>query len=173
MTATILVDNNPREPIVEPVGGGLAGDDIATQRRAMFAKFDRTETEIDLEKVVEDKLKAAEPPREDFDSVEIQTPIGVIDFGPPTGVSLTLRIAIMKGEDNANRMESAMLRTLMSIRSIDGKHVKPIGSLVEAQALANIVGDGLLDHLYLMMLENFPPPRKADLQILRKNKRGT
>jgi hypothetical protein len=138
----------------------------------MFEKFDRSQEGapgIDLAKMTEDRTPAAEP----LDSIVLQTPIGEIEFGPPAGVSLTLRIAIMMGEENPNRIQNAMLRTLMSVRSIDGKHVSPVGSMVEAQALANMLGDGVLDFLYLTMVETWPPPKKADLQILRKNKRVT
>lgn len=165
-----VVINTSEEPILEvPMGGTTAGDDLMAKRRAAFAKFEATETPtIDLDKI--SQLKA-EPPPEQLDSVVVKTPIGIIEFGPPTGISTTLRIALMMGEDNPNRMQTAMLRTLMSIRTIDGSKISPINSMVEAQALANIVGDGVLDYLYGMLTEYFPAPRKADLQVLQKNKR--
>ena len=169
---TVTVDNNPAEPIVEPKSG-IEGDDIAARRRALFAKFEQSAEAQSLGTLDPERLAGAdrEPPREDVDSVTVKTPAGTIEFGPPSGVSLTLRLATMMGEDNPNRIQSAMLRTLMSVRSIDGQPVSPITSMVGAQALANLLGDHVLDFLYTTMLETWPPPRKGDLQILRKNKR--
>lgn len=169
---TITVDNNPAEPIVEPKSG-IEGDDIAARRRALFAKFDQSAEAQTLGTLDPEHMTGAdrEPPREEFETLTLQTPAGTIEFGPPSGVSITMRIAMMMGEDNPNRVQSAMLRTLMAVRSVNGQAVVPITSMVGAQALANLLGDSVLDYLFDVHREYWPPPRKGDLQILRKNKR--
>lgn len=167
--STITVNTNPLEPVVEPTSG-IQGDDIAARRAALFQKFEQSAeaagTAIDFD-------KTTDGPVEQVDSIVLSTPRGEIEFGPPSGVSLTLRVATMMGEDNPNRIQSAMLRVLMSVRSIDGQPVAQITSMVGAQGLANRLGDPLLDYLYTVMLEYWPPYRRGDLQVLRKNKRIT
>ena len=170
--STVKVDFTPAEPVTVPESG-VAGDDIAMKRKELFAKFEASEAVatsgggIDLAKMALEKTA----PVEQVDSVVVQTPVGEIVFGPPAGISLTLRIANIMGEDNPNRVQSAMLRTLMSVRSIDGKPVSPINSQIEAQLLANMLGDRVLDYLYSTLNEIWPPPGKGELQVLRKNKR--
>jgi hypothetical protein len=66
-----------------------------------------------------------------------------------------------------------MLRTLMCVRSIDGKPVTAVTSMVEAQYLANTLTDPVLDFLFTTYMDTWPPPAAGELQILRKNKRVT
>lgn len=150
---------------------GAAGDDIMAKRREMFRRHEEADGagKIDLSKVTAQPA----PVREPIESVIVQTPAGEVEFGPPPGVSLTLRLAQMLGESNPNRLYSAMLRTLMCVRKIDNKAVTPITSEVEAQYLANLLGDGVIDYLFSVMVETWPPPAAGELQVLRKNKRVT
>ena len=166
----VAVDLNPVFPVDEPTGGSVAGDDIASQRRAQFARFEQSESTgnmLDLSAAT----RSPSAPREMLDSVVLQTPVGEIEFGPPSGVSLTMRIALMTGESNPNRVMNAMYRTLMCVRKIDGAAVTPITNDVEAQYLANKLTDPVLDYLFEVLRENWPAPDSKDLQVLRKNKR--
>lgn len=173
----VTVDLNPSAPVVEPAGG-TAGDDVAARRAALFRRFDESDrgaaggggaAGIDLERAT----AAPTAPREHVESVVVQTPVGEIEFGPPSGVSLTMRIAVMMGEANPNRLQSSVLRVLMSVRSVDGQRVTPINTMVEAQYLANQLGDSVLDYLFGLTAEYWPPPGPSDLQVIRKSKRVT
>lgn len=154
--------------IIDPVGG-VAADDVISRRAALHALHDRVDTEgkIDLAR----ETREPSPAREPIDSLVIATPVGEIEFGPPPGVSLTMRIATMMGEENPNRIQSAMLRTLMCVRKIDGKTVTPVTTMVEAQYLANQLTDPVLDFLFTTYLETWPPPAPGELQVISKNKR--
>lgn len=167
----VQVSLNPEFPIEEP-GSSTAGDDIATRRRLLHDKFERENSaapSLDLARATE----VPEAPREPLASVLVSTPAGEILFGPPTGISLTMRIAMMLGEKNANRTQQICLRTLMCVQAIDGQRVDPITSEVEAQYLANMLGDGVMDFLFGVLHEYWPPPNKQDLRVLSKNKRVT
>lgn len=166
----VHVNLDPPE-VVELPTSGTAGDDVAARRAMLFEKFDRSEQGSDRVLDLEAATKESEAPREPIDSLVIQTPVGTIEFGPPAGVSLTMRIATMMGEANPNRLQSTMLRTLMSVRSVDGQKVTPITSMVEATYLANQLTDPVVDYLFLMLMDHWPPPRAGELQVLRKNKR--
>lgn len=159
-----------KDPIVfaEP-SEGVSGEDIMARRRALFAKYEESTAEgkIDLEAAT----KQPEAPREQIESVLVKTPAGEIEFGPPPGVSITLRMAQMMGEKNPNRYYMVLLRTLMCVRKIDGKAVTPVTSEVEAQYLANLLGDDALNYLFEVLIENWPPPQPGDLQILKKSPR--
>ena len=175
-TPKILVDANPPVPISDPTTGVSGPGDIRERREALFRQHDMAsapENTIDLAAAVEASLDAEFSQDEGLDFIMVDTPAGEVEFGPPSGVSVTLRIANIMGETNPNRLQMAMLRTVLAVRSIGGKRISPISNMVEAQYLANMLGDSVLDFLYVQLLENWPPPRKGVLQVLRKNKRGT
>lgn len=165
----VTVDNKPDFPVTDP-SSGTAGDDVAARRRMLFERFENSESgENRLDLTAETSKPAV--PVEKFESLTLQTPIGEIEFGPPSGISLTMRIATMMGESNPNRVTNAMLRTLMSVRSVNGRKVSPVTSMIEAQFLANELGDNILDFLFGTMAEYWPPPGPAELQVIRKSKR--
>jgi hypothetical protein len=166
MAVTVLT--HPED--IELPSPGVAADDIIARRKALHALAEQRDAQasaIDLTRETAEPVK----PREPIDSVMIATPAGEVEFGPPPGISLTMRIASMMGETNPNRTTHAMLRTLMCVRSIDGKPVTPVTNMVEATHLSNMLGDGVLDFLYSVLVDNWPPPAPADLQVVRKNKR--
>lgn len=168
--AVQVVDPSEIPNVADPQAG-TAGDDVLARRAALHALHDSQESsgKIDLTRATAEPA----PVREPIDFVTIQTPSGEIEFGPPPGVSLTMRIAMMTGEDTVNRLQSALLRTMMCVRKINGRIVTPITSMVEAQFLANQLGDPTLDFLFQTMNENWPPPARGELQVISKNKRVT
>ncbi len=170
--ANVTVVSDPIEPPT------IDRPSAEVQQREIFRRFEEAEASIQRDRSTIDLTKAAaaaapEIPPEQLDSVIVQTPAGEVEFGPPSGVSMTLRIAQMLGDSNGNRLYLAALRTLMCVRKIDGKPVTPVTSEVEAQYLANLLGDSTVDYLFTVYVENWPPPGKGELQVLRKNKRVT
>ncbi len=176
--ATIAVLTEKISPDQIPQAGAqVDAEDIKARRAAAHAIFEQGEGSdrtIDLEKLASEEIEATKP-KERVESLLIRAPVNgapaEIEFGPPSGISLSMRLATISGEKNPNRMELYLLRTLMHVRKINGDPVTPINSQVEATFLANMLGDDTLNFLFDTMLETWPPAGKGDLQILSKNLR--
>lgn len=114
---------------------------------------------------------AADTPREDLDSVELELPNGKTAIvGPPPGIALQLRISNLLGAklDNFN---STVYRALMCVRQIDSEIMRPITNEVDAQAVANKLGEDGLDLCMLAVNTYWPPVTRKDLRIVKKNPR--
>ena len=116
---------------------------------------------------------AEDKPREDIESVELKLPDGRdVVFGPPAGISLTARVAmLMAGTPPSDAMDM-IARCCLSVRSLDGKKLPPITNRVDIQKCANIVGDGGLDVLAYVLSEYWPAVKLKELQTIKKNLRG-
>ena len=111
-------------------------------------------------------------PREDVESVEVQLPDGrTIMYGPPAGVSLSIRVAEFLGEQTQNPVLAAITRIILCVRSIDGQPVRSPGSLLDVKKIAASLGDSTIDLLGLIHAETWPPITKDDLPVLKKNLR--
>lgn len=116
-------------------------------------------------------LDAPPPPREDVESVEVELLDGrKVYFGPPPGVSLTMRIAITF--PGAASELDRLARICMSIRSVDGQPMRAITNIVELTAVANAIGDAGIDELNFWFDRHWGVLRISDLQLLKKNLRG-
>jgi hypothetical protein len=112
-------------------------------------------------------------PREDVESIEVKLLDGrVVLFGPPKGVSLTMRIALNIPEATTNPVLDRMARILMSVREIDGKKPIPIGNLIDLTRVANEVGDVGIDELFVWLQKFWGDLKISDVQVLKKNLRG-
>jgi len=138
----------------------------ARARRAELVTKARQEHQEGVSVFDETETEAA--PREDVDSVEVQLPCGLVEFGPPAGVSLTMRIATFP---DVTARSTMVLRVLMYVRAIDGKPMRAITNMTEAQRLANIIGDRYIDYLADLMTTYWPPINTADLPVIKKNLR--
>lgn len=116
--------------------------------------------------------QAEVPPREDIDTIELTLPDGrMVVFGPPNGVSLTMRISMLLGERQTETMHS-LARVCMCVRSLDGKPLPPIGNMVDLQKACNILGDAALDLLGFQLTLCWPPMLLGELPNVKKNLRG-
>ena len=115
----------------------------------------------------------AEKPREDIETVECRLPDGrEVVFGPPSGVSLTARVAmLMAGQPPSDAMDM-IARCCISVRSLDGKKLPPITNRVDIQKCANIIGDAGLDVLAYLLSEYWPAVKLKELATIKKNLRG-
>jgi hypothetical protein len=108
-------------------------------------------------------------PREPVETIELTLPNGrAVKYGPPADVALTFRVIDICGDDNG-AAKVAVVRSLLCIREIDGKPVPAIANMVDAQKLANMVGDDGLDVLYLLHNTTWPPLTLRDLPTIKKN----
>lgn len=139
-------------------------DAVRQRREEMMAKARAEAQAIPL--AVEEEVD--ETPREDLDSVTLTLPCGEVEFGPPPGVSLTVRVATFP---DAPSRGNVLLRVLMCVRSIDGKPVRPLANMVDVQRLANIIGDQYLDVLAELYNQYWPPLSVRDLPTIKKNPR--
>ena len=113
------------------------------------------------------------PPREDVAAVIIALPDGrEVEFGPPAGVSLTMRLMTGFAQMPMTAANEVWLKTLMCVRTINGGAVRAVGNIVDAQKLANDIGDEALALLTEAYLQFWPPPRRADLKVIQKKMRG-
>lgn len=146
-------------------------EEIIEQRRRMFARADELSgQQLNLSEVK--PSSESHEAQEDIETIEVELPNGhVVVFGPPSGISMTMRIALMFGAENPNRLTTTMMRTLFCVRSVDGRSVSPISNTVEAQALANILGDDGCDLLFDLLMATWPPPTTKSLKIIRKSAR--
>ena len=117
----------------------------------------------------------AEPPapREDVESIEVKLLDGrTVLFGPPKGVSLTMRIAMNFPEATTNPMIDRLARVLMSVQAVDGKTPRPIGNMIDLTKMANEIGDIGIDELFTWLQRFWGDLRINDTQVLKKNLRG-
>jgi len=113
----------------------------------------------------------APTPREDVESVEVKLTDGrKVLFGPPKGISLTMRIAMHFPE--ASAVIDRLARVLMSIQEIDGKKPISISNMVDLTRLANEVGDTGIDELNFWLQRYWGNIQLSDTQVLKKNLRG-
>lgn len=118
------------------------------------------------------------PEREDIESIEITLRDGrVVEYGPPTGISLSDRIARLfssrsaaEGGPDPGITEYRLTRLLMGVRAIDGKPVS-FGNLIERTKLANRLGDEAIDLINLFDNRYWPPLRESELPLVKKNLR--
>ncbi len=135
---------------------------VAARRAQMQAKAAREHQE-------EPEAMPEAAPREDVESVELSLPDGrVVEFGPPNGVSLTLRVATFP--DMPPRAVG-LVQVLMCVRSIDGQAQRPLNNMVDVQKLANTLGDPAIDLLATLYTELWPPLSPSDLPTIKKNLR--
>lgn len=112
-------------------------------------------------------------PREDVVAVVVALPDGrQVEFGPPQGVSLTMRIMTAFGQQQMSPTSEVRMKTLMCVRAIGGVPVRAIGNIVDAQRIANELGDEAIDLLTEAYIEYWPPPRRTDLRVIQKKMRG-
>jgi hypothetical protein len=116
------------------------------------------------------------PPREEIDSIEVPLRDGrVVEYGPPTGISLNDRIArlysgrpLADGGPDPGITEYRLTRLLMGVRSINGKPPPTMTNLVERTRLANELGDQAIDLLFHFDQQHWPPLRASELPIIKK-----
>lgn len=119
-----------------------------------------------------ERAELPEEPEENLESIDVELPNGmIVNFGPPSDISLTMRIIRLIGDQAAEALTNRVYRILLSVRSVDGVPVTPITNTIEADKLANRLGDAGLDVLSIVMLTYWKAARAKDLKILKKNQR--
>lgn len=121
-----------------------------------------------------ESAEPAEPPkpREPVESVEVKLLDGrLVVFGPPADVSLTMRIATTIPEATTNPLIERLARVCMSVRSIDGQQVRPIGNMVDMRVMANTIGDQGIEILHYWFNEYWGEIKLSELQLIKKNLR--
>lgn len=169
----------PPEGAQPNVLGNAAGPNLAdaeairARRREIHKKFDDQQGQPDAGAPLSEAEPAEAPELpEDLESVELQLPNGaVVEFGPPPGISLQMRLARMLGSENANLVAQGLYRILMCVRSINGQKVPAITTKLEAERVANLVGDNGIDILSITYHTYWPPPKVNDLPVVKKNQR--
>lgn len=117
-----------------------------------------------------DKPDEVVQPREDIESIEVALLDGrKVLFGPPKGVSLTMRIAM--SIPDATMIIDRLARVLMSVRSIDGKPPPVIANMMDLTKAANEIGDVGMDELNFWYDKYWGNLRVSDAQVLKKNLR--
>lgn len=131
--------------------------------------------------VAEQKAESATPevsdkvpyePDEDLESVEVKLPNGLlVEYGPPRNISLTMRVIKLLGESAESGVTAGIYRILLSIRTIDGVPAAPITSTIDAEKLANRIGDAGIDILTMVHHTHWKPLRLTALPVVKKNQR--
>lgn len=149
-------------------------DDRAKKNAELAAKAAEMRERNTAAPAAEPDAPTATPePREDVESVEIKLLDGRnVVLGPPKGVSLTMRIAMTIPEATTNPVIDRLARVLMSVRSVDDKQPRLVGSLLDLTRLANEIGDVGIDELHFWFEKHWGNLRISDLQLLKKNLRG-
>ncbi len=108
---------------------------------------------------------------EHLSSIEVELPGDIrVKFGPPPGVSLTMRIINLAGQRDLGMQASMMLRVLLSVQEVNGVP-KIITNLLDAQKLANDLGDHALDLLSILFVQYWRTPSLQALRVVKKNPR--
>lgn len=159
---TVTVDRNPKAAPEDNLA-----EQIRSKRAEVHAKYDEIEA-IKAPPPVDDTIE----PVEDLDSVELDLPNGMrVEFGPPSGISLSMRIIRLLGEQSSNSLAVGILRILMCVRSINGAPVAPITTQIDADKMANRIGDDGIDILSTVYAQYWKPVRQNDLKLIKKNLR--
>jgi hypothetical protein len=154
-----------RPPAVEDQLRARAAEHRAA--RAAEAEEPAETTEAETGGAPEEAIKG----REDLSTIDVELPDGrVVHFGPPEGIALQLRIAALLG-DKLTSYTAHIMRTLMCVRAIEGKVMTPIANGVDAQRVANLIGEDGVDLLGLALQTYWPPMTPADLKVVKKNLR--
>ena len=160
----VTVDRNPKANEAQD-----RADDIRAKRAKLHQKFEEREA---VEKAEPVTLEAPEAPDENLESIEAELPDGsIVEFGPPSGISLSMKIIRILGERAANEVEANILRVLMCVRSIDGVKQSSITTQIDAEKLANKIGDDGLQILAALYRLNWKPVTTKDLKVVKKNLR--
>lgn len=163
---TLTINRNPETPAA-PTDSTLSDAREAT--RAARAALAET---VNEQKSAPAPAPAAQEHEvdEDLESVEVQLPNGlVVEFGPPSGISLTMKIIKLLGD--APDIATSVYRILLCVRSVNGKPVTPITNTIEAEKLANQLGDVGIDILAMVSKAHWKPIRLAQLPVIKKNQR--
>ena len=94
-----------------------------------------------------------------------------IEFGPPPGISLTVRIATQFPDASNNAAQESLLRALLSVRKINGQPAPAISTWIDVQRVANAIGDHGLDVLGYALIRYWPPLTTKTLPAIKKNLR--
>jgi hypothetical protein len=173
--ATITVNRNPAEPVAAPKSTVLLDAQEASRkaREALQANTNQTRAS-DEEKAQEGLPETPHEPIEDVESVEVQLPNGLlIEFGPPKNISLNMKIIKILGDNAASMLVSGLYRILLSVRSVNGKQVPPINNTIDAEKLANQIGDDGIDILSLVSSKHWKPLKLDQLPVIKKNLRNS
>lgn len=158
---------------VKPHPSSPVDDDKLRQMRDQAHKqiLDRPAQEEAVAVAADELDKAIEPRvREDLDSIEIELRDGRrVLFGPVRMASF--RLAEILGRQVNDPYSQMLARTILSVRSIDDKAVRPITNLAEMKLIATEIGDDGIDMLWMGLQEYWPPVLKEDLRVLKKNLR--
>lgn len=139
-------------------------DAVAARRAEMQAQAEQEHKATVIETLAEDP-----PAREDVESIEITLPDGrVVEFGPPPGVSLTMRVATFP---DLPQRAAPVLQVLLCVRSLNGEPVRALNSMVDMQRLSNQLGDSVIDLLARLYVDLWPPLTVSDLPTIKKNLR--
>jgi hypothetical protein len=167
---SLTIERDPQAKLTtldatKEMDAGVAAD-IKAKRALLHARAaqeDRPAVEVPT-------VDTATQPREDVESIEFILPDGrLVVFGPPSGISLTMRILNMGG--NPSPLKSTLYRVLMCVREIDGVRPELVVDDITAQKLSNMLGDNNIDILSGLYSEYWPGVRKSDLPLVKKNLR--
>lgn len=190
---TITVDNPGKRPppgVQDQQTPGRAAasrptpEQIAAKRQKLHEITHAANAAAGAEKPEPDQT----PPREDVESVWVRLRDGrAVLLGPPAGISLNLRMAQILGvEHQGNQVLATQLRTLMCIRNIapvgydvddatknayPPPPLPPLGNMVDAQKIANMVGDDGMDLCTVALNAYWPPVLLSELRVVKKNLR--
>lgn len=144
-------------------------------KNAAMAEASRQIREQAAAAAADDPPEEAAPPEpiEDVESIEVKLLDGrTVEFGPPKGVSLTMRILMSLPECASSPALERTARVLMSIRSIDGRKPREIANALDLRRIGNEVGDVGIDELFFWYQKYWGNLRISDAQVLKKNLRG-
>lgn len=109
------------------------------------------------------------PPRENLEQIEFTAPNGlVIEYGPPSDISLVDRIARLFSPRDPTMSEFRLTRILMGVRSIGGNPPVIITDEITRTKLANQLGDETIDLLMYYDRIHWPPLQQSELPVLKK-----
>lgn len=103
------------------------------------------------------------------DPREIQLPDGRVVVMAPPGGGIMRKIATMLGNGETNvGLMLGWLKAILYVRTIDGSPVQSVNTVVDAQRVADILGDIGEDCIMMAYQEYWPPVSIEDLQTIKK-----
>ena len=144
---------------------------IIAQRDAHRASMhDRADFQSDVDEDEAQEAATIVEEYEPIETLELVMPNGMkILYGPPKGISLSMRLIRMFGDANWTSPTGTYFRVLMCVQQIDGEHIKPIGSRIDGEKLANRLGDQTMEYLMQIHARYWATNSQVDLLVVKKH----
>lgn len=158
---------------------GVVGNVVKDTEKAAQAARELQESKSSIKPVPEDELENVRAARKEnkdrapeiVDSIMLELPNGrKVEMQQPK-VATAFALSRIVG-NNEGSISIVYLKALMYIARLDGEQVLPLSNMIDAQQLANKLGDDGFDIILTAYSTYWPTVLPENLPVIKKNLRG-